>query len=144
MVYKGDHKKLTEEFTLSAIRELKEYKKLLKKEMEEQLDRVNRAKKQQKAIIKRQAIKDNPRASDVVNAEDTVRKEVQRYNALWFANELFKRVKKQHNESIQKIKDDGILVREIQDLESQLTQKKETAKAKKLKLRPKKEKKKNE
>lgn len=131
-----------EDFTLTPIRELKEYKKLLDERIAEQRVRWANEKKILKAFVKGESAKDYPRADRIASQENKVIRAVDRLNGLVEARELFTVVKQQHNQKIKEIKENGILVREIQDMESVLKQKKERAKEKNIVIpRKKKEKK---
>ena len=133
---------MTEEFPLTPIMELKEYKKLLDETINDQKQRWENEKKLYKNVVKQQSESEYPRSEAIAHQSGKVVREVDKLNALHRARELFTVVKQQHNQKIKEIKENGQLVKDIQETEKLLELKKQQAKEKKLVIpRKKKEKK---
>jgi hypothetical protein len=132
-----------EEFPLTPVVELREYKKLLKQKMKEYEELVEDSKAHKISVVKNMLKKDGGgKADDVLYAERQIIKNVQQYNGLWTANELFNKVKQNHNDRIKEIKENGQLLSEIEKTQKELELKKQKAKEKNLTIpRKKKEKK---
>jgi hypothetical protein len=123
---------MTEDYPLTPIMELKLYKKLLDEAINEQRKRWEDEKKQYKNIVKQQSESDYPRLDTMTNQSGKAHREVDKLNALCSARELFHVVKQRHNQEIKDIKENGELLKEIEDTEKLLRLKKEKAKEKML------------
>jgi len=121
-----------EEFTLTPIRELKEYKKILDERIKEQRTRWESEKSRLKTMIRNAGKEDYPRADALARQQNEIVRAVDRLNGLVEARELFTAVKQQHNQKIKEIKENGQLIKDIQDSEEQLKAKKQIAKDKNL------------
>jgi len=132
---------MTENFKMTPTKELSDYKELLALKIKEQTERLNEEKNRLIEMTKNESKKEFPQIRYLESQQNRIQRESDKLYGLDSAMYCFKEVKSNHNKKIQEIKDNGILLREIEDVEKVLEAKKLRAKEKNLIIPTKKEKK---